>query len=57
MRFVIADHDFGEEEIMALDVHPQFTFDGCLGMDFLSKHPVFIDYRNQYLLIDLADAK
>jgi len=52
-KFCIMGHDFGESSIKVLDVNPQFNFDGFLGMDFLRKHPLFIDYANKVIFIDL----
>lgn len=52
-KFCIMGHDFGERAIKALEVSPQFDFDGMLGMDFLCEHPLFIDYSNKIVFIDL----
>ncbi len=52
-RFCMMGHDFGERFIKALDVSPQFDFDGFLGMDFLREFPLFIDYSNRLIYIDL----
>lgn len=52
-KFSIMGHDFGERSIMAINEELQFDFDGFLGMDFLREHPVFIDYSNKVVFIDL----
>ena len=52
-KFCIMGHDFGKRSIKVLDVHPRFDFDGCLGMDFLCEYPLFIDYPNKMIFIDL----
>ncbi len=56
-QFRIMGHDFGERFIKAIDVNPQFDFDGFLGMDFLHEYPLFIDYSNKIVLIDLQKDK
>lgn len=53
VKFCIMGHDFGERSIVSFDLSPQFDFDGCLGMDFLREHPLFIDYSNKMIFIDL----
>ena len=52
-KFRIMGHDFGECFIKAIDVNPRFEFDGFLGMDFLYEYPLFIDYSNRLIFIDL----
>jgi len=52
-KFCIMGHDFGERPIKVLDVSPQFDFDGAIGMDFIKDHPIFIDYTNKIIFIDL----
>ena len=52
-KFCVAGHNFGGRPIMPLDVSPTFDFDGYLGMDFLCEYPVFIDYLNKAIFIDL----
>lgn len=52
-KFNMMGHDFGKCSIMPIDLSSQFEFDGCLGMDFLLEHPIFIDYSNKALFIDL----
>jgi hypothetical protein len=52
-KFSIMNHDFGECFVMPVDLSSQFDFDGVIGMDFLCKHSLFIDYSNKTLFIDL----
>jgi hypothetical protein len=52
-KFCIMGHDFGERPIKALDVNPRLEFDGFLGMDFFREYPLFIDYSNKVIFIDL----
>lgn len=56
-KFQIMGHDFGKHSIKALDVTSRFDFDGFLGMDFLLEHPLYIDYTNRQILIDLQYEK
>lgn len=52
-KFCIMGHDFGKRSIKALDVSPQFDFDGVIGMDFLCEYSLFIDYSNKIIFIDI----
>jgi hypothetical protein len=52
-QFRIMGHDFGNRSIIPIELNSQFEFDGCLGMDFLREHPLFIDYHNKLILLDL----
>lgn len=52
-HFSIMGYDFGQRVIKTLDVSSQFDFDGFLGMDFLCEYPLFIDYLNKRIFIDL----
>jgi hypothetical protein len=52
-RFCIKGHDFGERSVIAIDLSPQLDFDGCIGMDFLRDYPLFIDYPNKIIFVDL----
>ena len=54
-RFCIMGHDFGKRSIKAIELNSEFDFDGLLGMDFLREYPVFIDYSNKRLFIDLQE--
>lgn len=52
-RFEIMGHDFGRLSIKVLEISTQCPFDGIIGMDFLMKHPMFIDYLNRQIYLDL----
>lgn len=52
-QFRIMGHDFGKRSVMPFDLFPECTFDGLLGMDFLREYPLFIDYVNKIIFIDL----
>jgi hypothetical protein len=54
-QFLIMGHDFGERSILAIDLNPRFDFDGCLGLDFLREYPLFIDYSNKIVFLDLQE--
>lgn len=57
MQFRLMGHDFGSRSIVPIDLSAQFDFDGCLGLDFLLEHPLFIDYTNRQILLDLQYGK
>ena len=50
-KFCIGDHDFGQTDLHVLDFFTMGLLDGILGMDFLQKHKVYIDFENKYLYI------
>lgn len=52
-KFCISEHNFGKRAITHIDLSSHCNFDGFLGMDFLGEYPVFIDYANKMLYIDL----
>lgn len=52
-KFNIMGHDFGARFVLSLDVTTQFDIDGFLGMDFLCEYPIFIDYTNKMVFIEL----
>jgi hypothetical protein len=52
-KFRIMGYDFGGRFIRAIDLNPRFEFDGILGIDFLLEYPLFIDYSNKLIFIDL----
>lgn len=56
-KFQIMGHDFGEHSIKVLEMTSKFDFDGVLGMDFFLEHPLFIDYSNKIILLDLQKDK
>lgn len=51
--FRIKDHDFGTRSIMPIDLSSRFEYDGYLGLDFLREHPLYIDYPNKLIFLDL----
>lgn len=50
-RFKIGNIDYGPEELCSLEIAKEFPIDGMLGMAFLMKHEVFIDYTNGVLYL------
>lgn len=47
-RCVIGEHDFKETMFYLIDITPELKdIDGCLGMQFLKDHVVYIDYPNR----------
>ena len=54
-KFCIKGHDFGKQSIKPLDLCQKYDFDGALGMDFIKNHPIFIDYINKTIFIDLQN--
>jgi hypothetical protein len=56
-KFQIMGCDFGERSIKVLEMTSKFDFDGVLGMDFFLEHPLFIDYTNRQILLDLQYEK
>jgi len=56
-QFCIAGHDFGKRSIIPIDLSSRFEFDGCVGMDFFREYPLFIDYFNKLILLDLQKDK
>ncbi len=52
-QFRIAGHDFGTRSIVPIGLTPKFDFDGCLGLDFIREYPIFIDYPNKLIYLDL----
>ncbi len=53
LKFELMGHDFGARSIISLDLNPNLDYDGYLGMDFLGKYPIFIDYTNKLIYLDL----
>ncbi len=53
-KFRIMDHDFGARTILDLDVSPRDDYEGYLGMAFLREFPLFIDYPNKLIYLDLG---
>ncbi|MBM3198578.1 MAG: hypothetical protein FJZ58_04920 [Chlamydiae bacterium] len=55
-HFYLGDHDFGEMPICSLQSSIEDdSVDGYLGMDFLSRYPIFIDYINKCIFIDIGN--
>lgn len=51
-QFEIEGKNFGRESLYLLDITPKMKeLDGCLGMDFLKYHTVYIDFRKNLLYI------
>ncbi|MFS8563981.1 MAG: hypothetical protein LVR00_06575 [Rhabdochlamydiaceae bacterium] len=51
------NHDFGSRSIISIDLAPGFSYDGYLGMDFLTQHRIFIDYENKCLVFDIGTSE
>jgi hypothetical protein len=52
-KFIINKNDFGEIDFYLFELTPNFDeIDGILGMDFLNKHIIYIDYKNKFVYID-----
>lgn len=52
-KFCLGGHDFGARSITPLAIDPSYSYDGFLGMDFLVQYPIFIDYINKCLILEL----
>ncbi len=51
-KFVIDGTDFGRTDLFLVDITPELqVLDGTLGMDFIERHIIYIDYPNQVLYI------
>ena len=49
---VVGTTTLGRQEMYVTDLADEATwFDGCLGIDFLKKHIVYIDYRDKCVYI------
>jgi hypothetical protein len=50
--FTIGQTDFGAEDLFLIDMSDEMTWlDGFLGIDFLTKHLLYIDYQNKVVYI------
>lgn len=50
--FLLGNRDFGSKELFLFDITDELQeIDGVLGMDFLEKYPIYIDYKNHHLYI------
>lgn len=48
--FMMGNHNFGTQRLLLCDLTPEIEeIDGMLGMDFISNHIMYIDYKNQAL--------
>ncbi len=55
-HFIMGGNDFGKLSLYSFPIAPQIReVDGLLGMDFLKKHVIYIDYRKQLILIGNKD--
>lgn len=52
--FVLSGHDFGKQSFAEIDM--SFAY-GILGMDFIEKFPIYIDYKNKTLYVDISGEK
>lgn len=51
-KFSLGEVDFGNKDLILYDITPEIDdMDGVLGMDFLEKHVVYIDYKNKFIYI------
>lgn len=50
-HLIIAGQDFGRTDFYPLALSSALECDGCLGMDFLYKHPVYIAYGQKTIYI------
>ncbi len=52
-KFLIEGKDFGKQEFLLYDITPELhELDGVLGMDFLEKRIIYVDYSNRVVFID-----
>ncbi|MBI5346463.1 MAG: hypothetical protein HZB76_04910 [Chlamydiae bacterium] len=52
LKFLIKDQDFGKNDLCLLNFDAaNFDFDGILGMDFLRKHTMYIDFVNKFVYV------
>ena len=56
-KFVLAGHEFGPKSFVLIDIPLTDKIDGNLGMDFLKKHPVYIDTKRSTAYIQKSPAK
>jgi hypothetical protein len=56
-KFLICDVDFGPNDLLLFDITPELDeLDGFLGMDFLKKHIIYIDYVEKFIYIEKSQA-
>lgn len=52
-KFILGNEDFGCTNLFLYDITPELhEIDGVLGMDFLKKHVIYIDYKNKTIFLD-----
>lgn len=52
-KFIIGGEDFGNQDFYLLEITPELNeIDGILGMDFLKKHVVYIDFPGKVVYIE-----
>ncbi|MGE5196268.1 MAG: hypothetical protein ACM3JI_02935 [Anaerolineae bacterium] len=57
-KFAIGNKDFGNKDLFLYDITSELNeIDGVLGMDFLKKHVVYIDYKNKVLYIGDSESR
>ncbi len=56
-QFCLMGHDFGAHSIIPIDLCSRFDYEGFLGLDFLKKHSLFIDYPHKLIYLDLQEVK
>ena len=49
--FIMGNYDFGGQELERFDLPNEIPVDGCLGLNFLQQHAIYIDYPNKVLYI------
>jgi len=55
-RFIIGGYDFGQTELYLFHPEENFSCDGFLGRDFLSKYPIYLDFKKNRVFIQNTDA-
>lgn len=57
-KFIINKRDFGSKELYFLKMTEELNdIDGFLGMDFIKKHVMYIDFEKQYIYIKPPSSK
>lgn len=51
MKFAISGHDFGPFDLSLFEMTPSVDADGLLGLDFLKKYAIYLDFRNNKAFI------
>ncbi len=51
-KFKIADCDFGKQDLILLNISSEFeSFDGILGMDFIKKYVIYLDFDKKIMYL------